>query len=65
MGTPSSAKLRYALQPFVLARAYVLSLIQVENLIGGMRGLKALLWEGSVLDPNEVRAYPTLFLAGS
>lgn len=39
---------------------YVLSLFQVENLIGGMRGLKALLWEGSVLDPNEARAYPTL-----
>jgi len=28
-----------------------------------MRGLKALLWEGSVLDPNEVRAYHTLLLA--
>lgn len=38
----------------------VLSLPQVENLIGGMRGLKALLWEGSVLDPNEVRVYPVL-----
>ncbi|KAG8978410.1 hypothetical protein FRC05_010655 [Tulasnella sp. 425] len=25
----------------------------VENLIGGMRGLKVMLWEGSVLDPNE------------
>ncbi|KAI9697379.1 MAG: hypothetical protein M1836_004657 [Candelina mexicana] len=27
--------------------------IKVENTIGGMRGLKAMLWEGSVLDPNE------------
>ncbi|KAG8969653.1 hypothetical protein FRC03_001525 [Tulasnella sp. 419] len=27
--------------------------IKVENVIGGMRGLKAMLWEGSVLDPNE------------
>jgi len=27
--------------------------IKVENLIGGMRGLKVMLWEGSVLDPNE------------
>lgn len=27
---------------------------QVENVIGGMRGLKAMLWEGSLLDPNEV-----------
>jgi citrate synthase len=27
--------------------------IQVNNLLGGMRGLKAMLWEGSVLDPNE------------
>ncbi|KAF7294995.1 Citrate synthase [Mycena indigotica] len=25
----------------------------VENIIGGMRGLKAMLWEASVLDPNE------------
>jgi hypothetical protein len=29
-------------------------MLQVENLIGGMRGLKAMLWEASVLDPNEV-----------
>ena len=41
--------------------AYVLSLSQVENLIGGMRGLKALLWEGSVLDPSEVSPRPTSF----
>ena len=34
-----------------------LSLLQVENLTGGMRGLKVLLWEGSVLDPNEARVY--------
>lgn len=27
---------------------------QVENVIGGMRGLKVMLWEGSLLDPNEV-----------
>lgn len=27
--------------------------VKVENLIGGMRGLKAMLWEGSVLDANE------------
>lgn len=26
---------------------------KVENLLGGMRGLKAMLWEASVLDPNE------------
>ncbi|KAF9792796.1 citrate synthase [Thelephora terrestris] len=31
----------------------VIGEVKVENLIGGMRGLKALLWEGSVLDPNE------------
>ena len=31
-----------------------LMLNQVENIIGGMRGLKAMLWEASVLDPNEV-----------
>lgn len=29
--------------------------IQVDNIIGGMRGLKAMLWEASVLDPIEVR----------
>ncbi|KAF8311582.1 citrate synthase [Clavulina sp. PMI_390] len=27
--------------------------VKVENVIGGMRGLKAMLWEGSLLDPNE------------
>lgn len=27
--------------------------VQVGNLLGGMRGLKCMLWEGSVLDPNE------------
>lgn len=27
--------------------------VKVENIIGGMRGLKAMLWESSVLDPNE------------
>ena len=60
METRSSAKSKYDLRPFGLPYVYVLSLFQVENLIGGMRGLKALLWEGSVLDPNEARAYPTL-----
>ena len=28
--------------------------IKVENIIGGMRTLKTMLWEASVLDPNEV-----------
>ncbi|KAL0946989.1 hypothetical protein HGRIS_013135 [Hohenbuehelia grisea] len=27
--------------------------VKVENIIGGMRGLKAMLWESSVLDPSE------------
>lgn len=27
--------------------------VKVSNLLGGMRGLKAMLWEGSVLDANE------------
>ncbi|KAA1474939.1 citrate synthase [Dentipellis sp. KUC8613] len=27
--------------------------VKVENIIGGMRGLKAMLWEASVLDPYE------------
>ncbi|KAG6854638.1 hypothetical protein C0991_004240 [Blastosporella zonata] len=27
--------------------------VKVENIIGGMRGLKAMLWDASVLDPNE------------
>lgn len=27
--------------------------VKVENLLGGMRGLKAMLWEGSVLDAEE------------
>lgn len=27
--------------------------VKIGNVIGGMRGLKAMLWEGSVLDPNE------------
>ncbi|KAF5315976.1 hypothetical protein D9611_004631 [Ephemerocybe angulata] len=27
--------------------------VKVENIIGGMRGLKAMLWEASVLDANE------------
>ncbi|KAI5853904.1 citrate synthase-like protein [Tricharina praecox] len=31
----------------------VLGEITVENAIGGMRGLKGMLWEGSVLDANE------------
>ncbi|KAL0468879.1 2-methylcitrate synthase mitochondrial precursor [Neurospora intermedia] len=31
----------------------VLGEVKVENTIGGMRGLKAMIWEGSVLDANE------------
>lgn len=27
--------------------------VKIENTLGGMRGLKAMVWEGSVLDPNE------------
>lgn len=27
--------------------------VKVENILGGMRGLKSMLWEASVLDPNE------------
>lgn len=27
--------------------------VKIENTLGGMRGLKAMLWEGSVLDANE------------
>jgi len=27
--------------------------VKVENAFGGMRGLKVMIWEGSVLDPNE------------
>jgi citrate synthase len=27
---------------------------KVENIVGGMRGLRAMLWEASVLDPIEV-----------
>ena len=34
--------------------------VKIENIIGGMRGLKAMLWEASVLDPNEASA-PELF----
>lgn len=31
----------------------VIGQVKVENTIGGMRGLKAMVWEGSVLDANE------------
>ncbi|KAI9887884.1 MAG: hypothetical protein M1823_000272 [Watsoniomyces obsoletus] len=31
----------------------VLGEVSVDNLLGGMRGLKCMLWEGSVLDPHE------------
>lgn len=31
----------------------VIGELKVENTIGGMRGLKAMVWEGSVLDANE------------
>jgi citrate synthase len=27
--------------------------VKVENIVGGMRGIKAMLWEASVLDPDE------------
>ncbi|KAF8078017.1 citrate synthase-like protein [Lyophyllum atratum] len=27
--------------------------VKIENILGGMRGLKAMLWDASVLDPNE------------
>ncbi|KAF4592125.1 2-methylcitrate synthase [Ophiocordyceps camponoti-floridani] len=27
--------------------------VKVENVLGGMRGLRAMLWEGSVLDPDQ------------
>ena len=33
--------------------AKVIGEVKVENTIGGMRGLKAMVWEGSVLDANE------------
>ena len=29
--------------------------VQVDSAIGGMRGMKALFWESSIVDPNEVR----------
>ncbi|KAK8075410.1 2-methylcitrate synthase protein [Apiospora hydei] len=31
----------------------VIGEVKIENTIGGMRGLKAMVWEGSVLDANE------------
>ena len=31
----------------------VIGEVKVSNVIGGMRGLKGMLWEGSVLDPDE------------
>lgn len=31
----------------------VIGEVKVANVIGGMRGLKSMLWEGSVLDPDE------------
>ena len=31
----------------------VIGNVTIANTIGGMRGLKAMVWEGSVLDPNE------------
>ncbi|KAF2499335.1 citrate synthase-like protein [Lophium mytilinum] len=31
----------------------VIGEVKVENTLGGMRGLKAMIWEGSVLDANE------------
>ena len=41
---------------------YKLYCLQVEHLIGGMRGLKAMLWDASVLDPNEVSSGPCYFV---
>ena len=32
---------------------HVIGDVKVSNVLGGMRGLKAMLWEGSVLDPDE------------
>ena len=29
--------------------------VKIENTIGGMRGLKAMVWEGSVLDADEAK----------
>ena len=34
--------------------------IKVENIIGGMRTLKTMLWEASVLDPNEASPQQSL-----
>ena len=34
---------------------HVQAFIKVDNILGGMRGLKAMLWDASVLDPLEVR----------
>lgn len=31
----------------------VIGEVKINNVIGGMRGLKSMVWEGSVLDPNE------------
>ena len=31
----------------------VIGEVKIENTLGGMRGLKAMVWEGSVLDANE------------
>ena len=31
----------------------VIGEVKISNVIGGMRGLKSMVWEGSVLDPNE------------
>ena len=65
MEAQSLAKSKYVLRPFSFTCVHVLNLLQVENLIGGMRGIKALLWEGSVLDPNEARAYLMLLSVNS
>lgn len=44
--------------------------LQVGNVIGGMRGLRAMLWDSSVLDPEEASCsvyslYPLPFILSS
>ncbi|KAJ7940706.1 citrate synthase-like protein [Mycena leptocephala] len=41
-----------------LVHIHPLHSFKVENIIGGMRGIKAMLWEASVLDPNEHSGLP-------
>jgi citrate synthase len=32
--------------------------VTVDMAYGGMRGIKGMIWEGSVLDPEEARSHP-------